>query len=227
MITKLNQDIQRLGESKLSAMTESKDFRSGTRTLLWEKDKLAMEYQDLQMKWTEIQQTKLTKESRHALQAGEHINKPTLAQEYAILDKAATASETYLKDRLEHLDTLIEDIEKAAAQKDAENKMLQKEIEEIKTRIELEKDPNKDSVIFDLVDNQPQRMQKSGVGTVLFQKSKNKKKLCCGYKNSSKTTCTALSHHWVRVFFYLRPVCTRLNKFGQVWTSLNKKKLCF
>ena len=52
-----------------------------------------------------------------------------MAQEYAILDKAATASETYLKDRLEHLDTLIEDIEKAAAQKDAENKMLQKEIE--------------------------------------------------------------------------------------------------
>ena len=40
-------------------MTESKDFRSGTRTLLWEKDKLAMEYQDLQMKWTEIQQTKV------------------------------------------------------------------------------------------------------------------------------------------------------------------------
>ena len=112
-----------------------------------------------------------------------------MAQEYAILDKAATASETYLKDRLEHLDTLIEDIENSAAQKDAENKMLQKEIEvlrrkknrqttmshsivfwsnefffflsqEIKTRIELEKDPNKDSVIFDLVDNQPQRMQR-------------------------------------------------------------------
>ena len=52
----------------------------------------------------------LTKESRHALQAGEHINKPTLAQEYAILDKAATASETYLRNRLDHLDTIIEDI---------------------------------------------------------------------------------------------------------------------
>ena len=59
MITSLNQDIQRLGESKLSAMKESKDFRSGTRLLLWEKDKLSMEYEDLQMKWTEIQQTKV------------------------------------------------------------------------------------------------------------------------------------------------------------------------
>ena len=56
--------FQRLGESKLSAMTESKDFRSGTRTLLWEKDKLAMEYQDLQMKWTEIQQTKVRIQSK-------------------------------------------------------------------------------------------------------------------------------------------------------------------
>ena len=46
-------------------MKESKDFRSGTRLLLWEKDKLSMEYEDLQMKWTEIQQTKVI---FHALQ---------------------------------------------------------------------------------------------------------------------------------------------------------------
>ena len=48
-----------MGESKLSAMKESKDFRSGTRLLQWEKEKLTMEYEDLQMKWTEIQQTKV------------------------------------------------------------------------------------------------------------------------------------------------------------------------
>ena len=43
----------------MSAMKESKDFRSGTRLLQWEKEKLSMEYEDLQMKWTEIQQTKV------------------------------------------------------------------------------------------------------------------------------------------------------------------------
>ena len=58
---KLSILFQRLGESKLSAMTESKDFRSGTRLLLWEKEKLTMEFDDLQMKWTEIQQTKVKK----------------------------------------------------------------------------------------------------------------------------------------------------------------------
>lgn len=43
----------------MSAMTESKDFRSGTLSLLWEQEKLKMEYEDLQSKWTEIQQTKV------------------------------------------------------------------------------------------------------------------------------------------------------------------------
>ena len=65
---RLNADIQKLGDSKMSAMVESKEFRSGTRMLLWEKEKLTKEYEDLQAKWTEIQQTKLSKESRHALQ---------------------------------------------------------------------------------------------------------------------------------------------------------------
>jgi hypothetical protein len=51
--------LQRLGESKLNAMTESKDFRAGTRSLKWEKEKLAMETDDLKAKWTEIQQTKV------------------------------------------------------------------------------------------------------------------------------------------------------------------------
>ena len=61
--------------------------------LLWEKDKLTKEYEDLQAKWTEIQQTKLPKESRHALQAEAHRNKPTLTQEYASLDKASRSTE--------------------------------------------------------------------------------------------------------------------------------------
>ena len=49
---------QRLGESKLYAMKESKDFRAGTRSLRWEKDRLAMVMEDLQAKWAAIQSTK-------------------------------------------------------------------------------------------------------------------------------------------------------------------------
>ena len=48
-------------------MKESKDFRSGTRLLQWEKEKLSMEYEDLQMKWTEIQQTKVKQLIRNTI----------------------------------------------------------------------------------------------------------------------------------------------------------------
>ena len=77
-----------MGESKLSAMTESKDFRSGTRTLLWEKDKLAMEYQDLQMKWTEIQQTKVSTyiiNFRIKVDLNQNIKSTELTREHSLI----------------------------------------------------------------------------------------------------------------------------------------------
>ena len=40
-------------------MTESKDFRVGTRALQWERDRLDMELEDLQARWKEIQQIKV------------------------------------------------------------------------------------------------------------------------------------------------------------------------
>ena len=77
----------------------------------------------------------LTKESRHALQAGEHINKPTLAQEYALLDKSATASENYLKNRLKKLEATLAEIRAAEAIKDAENEKLRQEIAELEIKL--------------------------------------------------------------------------------------------
>ncbi len=51
--------FQNLGESKLNAMKESKDFRAGTRMLRWEKEKLTMELQDLESTWSMMQQIKV------------------------------------------------------------------------------------------------------------------------------------------------------------------------
>jgi len=173
MITKLNLEIQRLGESKLSAMKESKDFRSGTRLLQWEKEKLSMEYEDLQMKWTEIQQTKLTKENRHGLQAGEHINKPTLAQEYAMLDKAATGSESYLRNRIKKLENTLAEIKSAEADKESENEKLRQEIMEIETRLDEEREICKEAILSELEGNQPQRMQRIMRRNKMIQKIKD------------------------------------------------------
>ena len=179
-------------------MKESKDFRSGTRLLQWEKEKLTMEYADLQMKWTEIQQTKvqqtfffreitvppknsfhfqLTKESRHALQAGEHINKPTLAQEYAMLDKASTASERYLKDRIVKLENTLAEIRAAEAEKLAENEKLREEISELEIRLEEEREISKEAVLSELELNQPARMQRIMRRNRMIQKIKDQQGL--------------------------------------------------
>jgi hypothetical protein len=52
--------LQKLGESKLAAMTEGQDFRAGTKSLLWERDRLELELRDLRAKWTDIHHTKVT-----------------------------------------------------------------------------------------------------------------------------------------------------------------------
>ena len=58
-------------------MKESKDFRSGTRLLQWEKEKLSMEYEDLQMKWTEIQQTKVKQLIKNTIGNSDKSNQQT------------------------------------------------------------------------------------------------------------------------------------------------------
>ena len=71
------------------------------------------------------------------------MNKPTLAQEYAILDKAATASESYLKGRLKTIDEQLEEIQKATEEKDQENEMFKREIKELQAQVDKERDVNK------------------------------------------------------------------------------------
>lgn len=94
------------------------------------------------------------------MQAGEHINRPTLAQEYAILDKAATASETYLKTRLKQLEETVKEIQAAADEKDAENARLEAEVKELEGKLQAEREVSRDAIMFELNDNQPQRMQR-------------------------------------------------------------------
>ena len=119
----------------------------------------------------------LTKESRHALQAGEHINKPTLAQEYAMLDKASTASERYLKDRIVKLESTLAEIRAAEAEKLAENEKLREEISELEIRLEEERHISKEAVLSELELNQPARMQRIMRRNRMIQKIKDQQGL--------------------------------------------------
>ena len=54
--------FQTLGESKVAAMTESKDFKKGIHQLEWERKRMMMQMEDLNNKARHIQMLKLTKE---------------------------------------------------------------------------------------------------------------------------------------------------------------------
>ena len=172
VITKLNQDIQKLGDSKLSAMTESKDFRSGTRSLLWEEEKLTLEYEDLQAKWTEIQQTKLPKESRHALQAEAYANRPSLTQEYSNLDKASRATEQYLKKKINEYDQINADLKDMSKAKHEENKKLEREVFALQCMVERKRKEVEEDYEAELEDR-PERMQRIVQRNQLVQKIKD------------------------------------------------------
>ena len=171
VITKLNQDIQKLGDSKMSAMTESKDFRSGTRSLLWEEEKLTLEYEDLQAKWTEIQQTKLHKESRHALQAEAHMNRPSLTQEYSNLDKASRVTEQYLKKKIKEYDQINSDLREMTKDKDEKNKKLEQEVAALELMVERKRKEIEEEFEVELADR-PARMHQIVRRNQLVQKIK-------------------------------------------------------
>ena len=95
-----------------------------------------------------------------------------MAQEYAILDKAATASESYLKGRLKTIDEQLEDIQRMSEEKDKENEILKQEIKELEAQLEKERDTNKAAVLLELEENQPSRMRRIMRRNQVIQKIK-------------------------------------------------------
>ena len=79
--------------------------------------------------------------------AGEHINRPTLTQEYSNLDKAARAAEAYLVRRLEELDGIQSTLGEMLSQKEQERVRLQAEVEQLQAEVEeLQKDADNEEV---------------------------------------------------------------------------------
>ena len=141
IVSKLNGEIERYGESKLTSMNESKEFRAGTRMLKWEKDRLTMELEDLQNKWTDIQQTKLSKESRQTLISGGNNNTTNddINDDYSQLDKASKTTEEYLDKRLDELEKARKSVKEAVRAKEEENARLEKETKLLEAEVEAEK----------------------------------------------------------------------------------------
>eukprot|EP00118_Oscarella_pearsei_P015536 m.140476 g.140476 ORF g.140476 m.140476 type:complete len:1641 (+) comp38310_c0_seq5:24-4946(+) len=93
VIEDLNVTIKTLGDGKIAAMNESKDFRKNIALLEWEHRKLNMEGEDLKDKARHIQLLKVTKELQAALLESDSVTNQqkemsTLEETLAMMEEA-------------------------------------------------------------------------------------------------------------------------------------------
>ena len=67
-----------------------------------------------------------------------------------MLDKAATGSESYLRNRIKKLENTLAEIKSAEADKESENEKLRQEIMEIETRLDEEREICKEAILSEL-----------------------------------------------------------------------------
>ncbi|XP_059089749.1 cilia- and flagella-associated protein 43-like [Tigriopus californicus] len=143
VVKKANAEIDRSGAFKLAAQRESRQVQNGTKMLQWERDKLLFQKEEANAKWFDIQQTKLSKESRGHLETLKQLknNKTieggfSMTDEYSRLDKSTQQTDQYLTERLEQLKAESESIKMATQKKETNNSKLQDEIYVLANEIE-------------------------------------------------------------------------------------------
>eukprot|EP00094_Tigriopus_californicus_P002246 TCALIF_02167-PA protein Name:"Similar to WDR96 WD repeat-containing protein 96 (Homo sapiens)" AED:0.12 eAED:0.12 QI:43/0.71/0.62/1/1/0.87/8/0/625 len=143
LVAHLAETEERSGAFKLAAQRESRQVQNGTKMLQWERDKLLFQKEEANAKWFDIQQTKLSKESRGHLETLKQLknNKTieggfSMTDEYSRLDKSTQQTDQYLTERLEQLKAESESIKMATQKKETNNSKLQDEIYVLANEIE-------------------------------------------------------------------------------------------
>ena len=91
-----------------------------------------MQKEDLEEKWREIQQTKLSKENQRSL--GDSSQTST-SQEFSALDKANKQREVFHAKRMEELETIMNSFEEMIEAKKRDNDALEAEVAEMENEV--------------------------------------------------------------------------------------------
>ena len=117
----------------------------------WEHQRLSMQKEDLEEKWREIQQTKLSKENQRALgESSQVIAQENLqqcpiitiqassSQEFSALDRANKQREVFHAKKMEELGNIMASFEEMIEAKKKDNELL--EVEVVKLEKELKEE---------------------------------------------------------------------------------------
>uniref|UniRef100_F6U441 Cilia- and flagella-associated protein 43 n=1 Tax=Ciona intestinalis TaxID=7719 RepID=F6U441_CIOIN len=129
VVEDLNGTIRTLGESKVAAMTESKDFKKGIHQLEWERKRMVMQMEDLHNRARHIQMLKLTKDLQAFL--NEENNAAKQSQQVAVLEQTLALQDKQLQKNISHKSKLHRDLERTIRLKEQENHQLDRVLEEL------------------------------------------------------------------------------------------------
>nr|XP_039264137.1 cilia- and flagella-associated protein 43-like [Styela clava] len=129
VVEDLNATIRGLGEHKVAAMTECKDFKKGIHQLEWERKKMMMQMDDLHNKARHIQMLKLAKDLQSYLNEENHQARH--AKQMSVLEETLALQDKHLEKNVAHKQSTIRDLERTIRQKQHENMSLGKETEEL------------------------------------------------------------------------------------------------
>ncbi|CAK8681425.1 cilia- and flagella-associated protein 43-like [Clavelina lepadiformis] len=129
VVEDLNGTIRALGEGKVAAMTESKDFKKGIHQLEWERKRMIMKMEDLHNRARHIQMLKLTKDLQAFLNEENHSAKQ--AKQMAVLEQTLAMQDKQLDKNLSQRDVTASHLSRTIRLKEHENKELDKVLEEL------------------------------------------------------------------------------------------------
>lgn len=133
VVEELNKKIRQLGESKISSMVESKDFRKGIVVLEWEHKKMKMEMEDLKNRMRDIINMKVTREIQAFLASEDYDSMKN--QEIATLEQTIAMQKRHHERRVKEKKKALLTVRRSTLQMLEKNNDLDAELERLNVTV--------------------------------------------------------------------------------------------
>ena len=156
VIEDLNSQIVTLGEGKVSAMIDCKDYYKNIHLLEWEHEKMQMEAEDLNSKTRDVQTLRVTKELQVFL--FEENNAQRMQKEIQTLEKTIKLNENMHQRKSLDKKRILDRLNRLIKEKELECSALDAELKELAVSL-VERQQIQEACVADLVPAADQRMK--------------------------------------------------------------------